>query len=167
MTSNDVSDAAVVADMIEQFPTDEALCSLTGDGTYDTQAIYEALRQRGCTPIIPRTNMQRCCLRVPQWGYCRMPTSGPKDMESAERLLPVQLGRNQDECIKRLGKRVMSRTFERQDNELHIRVAMLNQFTELGRPQRSQWHSRVWGQGHLSFKLICITAPLDPKGGPA
>ena len=64
-----------------------------------------------------------------------MPTSGPKDMESAERLLPVQLGRNQDECIKRLGKRVMSRTFERQVNELHIRVAILNRFTELGRPQ--------------------------------
>ena len=38
-------------------------------------------------------------------------------------------------CIKRLGERVMSRTFERQVNELHIRSAILNRFTELGRPQ--------------------------------
>ena len=38
-------------------------------------------------------------------------------------------------CIKRLGERVMSRTFERQVNELHIRAAILNRFTELGCPQ--------------------------------
>ncbi|MDH1607482.1 hypothetical protein N5J23_16875, partial [Comamonas aquatica] len=38
-------------------------------------------------------------------------------------------------CIKRLGERVMARRFERQVNELHIRAAILNLFTELGRPQ--------------------------------
>lgn len=38
-------------------------------------------------------------------------------------------------CIKRMGERVMSRTFERQVNELHIRAAILNQFAELGRLQ--------------------------------
>lgn len=35
-------------------------------------------------------------------------------------------------CGKRLGERVMSRTFEWQVNELHIRAAILNRFTELG-----------------------------------
>ena len=38
-------------------------------------------------------------------------------------------------CIKRLGERLMSRTFERQVGELHIRAAILHRFTELGRPQ--------------------------------
>ena len=38
-------------------------------------------------------------------------------------------------CGKRPGERVMSRTFERQVNELHIRAAILNRFTELGYPQ--------------------------------
>lgn len=38
-------------------------------------------------------------------------------------------------CIKRLGERVMSRTFKRHVNELHIRAAILNRFIELGRPQ--------------------------------
>jgi len=38
-------------------------------------------------------------------------------------------------CIKRLGERVMSRTFEKQVNEQHIRDAILNRFTRLGCPQ--------------------------------
>lgn len=38
-------------------------------------------------------------------------------------------------CIKRLVERVMSRTFDRPVNELHIRAAIVNRFTELGRPQ--------------------------------
>ena len=38
-------------------------------------------------------------------------------------------------CIKRLGERVMSRSFERQVNELHIRAAIMNKYTELGHPQ--------------------------------
>ena len=38
-------------------------------------------------------------------------------------------------CFKRLGERVMARTFERQVVELHIRVALLNRLSQLGRPQ--------------------------------
>jgi hypothetical protein len=37
-------------------------------------------------------------------------------------------------CFKRLGERVMARTFERQVVELHVRVALLNRFTQFGRP---------------------------------
>ena len=37
-------------------------------------------------------------------------------------------------CIKQLGELVMSRTFERQVNELRIRAAILNRFIELGCP---------------------------------
>ena len=37
-------------------------------------------------------------------------------------------------CFKRLGKRAMARTFERHVTELHVRVAQLNRFTQLGRP---------------------------------
>ena len=38
-------------------------------------------------------------------------------------------------CFKRLGEKVMARTFERQVTELNIRAPILNQFTELGTPQ--------------------------------
>ena len=37
-------------------------------------------------------------------------------------------------CFKRLGERVTTRTFERQVTELQKRVALLNRFTQLGRP---------------------------------
>jgi hypothetical protein len=37
-------------------------------------------------------------------------------------------------CFKRLGERVMARTFERQVAQVHVRVALLNRFTQLGRP---------------------------------
>lgn len=37
-------------------------------------------------------------------------------------------------CFKRLGERVMARTFEHQVTQLHIRVALLNRFSQLGRP---------------------------------
>lgn len=38
-------------------------------------------------------------------------------------------------CFKRLGKKVMARTFERQVVELNIRASILNQFTALGTHQ--------------------------------
>lgn len=38
-------------------------------------------------------------------------------------------------CFKRLGERVMVRTFERQSVELHVRVAILNGLTQIGCPQ--------------------------------
>ena len=37
-------------------------------------------------------------------------------------------------CFKRLGERVMAKTFERQVTELQVRVALLNRFTQLSRP---------------------------------
>jgi len=37
-------------------------------------------------------------------------------------------------CFKRLGERVMARTFERQVVELHVRVKLLNCFTQIGCP---------------------------------
>lgn len=38
-------------------------------------------------------------------------------------------------CFKRLGEKVIARTFERQAAELNIRASILNQFNELGTPQ--------------------------------
>ncbi|MEG1726082.1 MAG: IS5/IS1182 family transposase, partial [Anaerovoracaceae bacterium] len=35
-------------------------------------------------------------------------------------------------CIKLLGEKLSTRTFESQVNEIHARVAVLNKFTELG-----------------------------------
>ena len=57
VTSNNVSDAAVIPDSLEQLPEDERLECLTGDGAYDTQPVYEAVAKRGALAVIlPRKN---------------------------------------------------------------------------------------------------------------
>jgi len=53
VTSNNVSDAAVIADLLDQLPEGEKLESLTGDGAYDTKQVYEAVLGHGATLIIP------------------------------------------------------------------------------------------------------------------
>ena len=47
-------------------------------------------------------------------------------------------------CFKRLGERVMARTFERQVAALHVRVALLNRFTQLGRPTTMPVAAMAW-----------------------
>jgi IS5 family transposase len=57
VTSNNVSKASVLPDLLQQLPEDEALESLTGDGAYDTQPVHEAVIRRGAVPVIrPRRN---------------------------------------------------------------------------------------------------------------
>lgn len=46
--------------------------------------------------------------------------------------------KNAKPCIKLLGDKLNPRHFQSQVNEIHARVAVLNKFTDLGRP-----HSRV------------------------
>lgn len=53
MTSNNVSDALVLCHLLEQLPPDARLKSLTGDGAYDTQSVYETAIRHGAIPIIP------------------------------------------------------------------------------------------------------------------
>ena len=103
------------------------------------QQVYETVINRGATPVIPlRKN-------------ARMSKGSVFAYRNAAIATCRRLGRRIWKCwsgyhwrslvaikmswIKRLGERVMSHTFERQVNELHIRAAILNRFTELGRPQ--------------------------------
>ena len=139
VTSNNVSDACVLPDLLRQLPGDETLESLTGDGAYDTQPVHEAVIECGAIPIIPPRKNARIrrgsafVYRNAAIAACRrLGRSLWKRWSGYQRRSLVETKMH---CIKRLGERVMSRTFERQVNELHIRAAILNRFTELGRPQ--------------------------------
>ena len=139
VTSNNVSDAAVVTDLLAQVPVDETIASFTGDGAHDTQPVYEAVMQRGAIPIVPPRKNARIrkgaafAYRNGAIDACRRLGRGIwKTWSGYHRRSLVETKMH---CIKRLGERVMSRTIERQVNELHIRAAILNKFTELGSPQ--------------------------------
>lgn len=122
-----------------QLPLNEAVLGLTGDGAYDTQPVYEAVIQRGAVPIIPPRKNARI-RKDDAFAYRNAALAACRRL--GRRIWTVWSGyhrrslvNSKMNCIKRLGERVMSRTFERQVNELHIRAAILNRFTELGRPQ--------------------------------
>ncbi len=140
VTDNSVGDAPMLPELLAQIPPDEPVGSVSGDGAYDTKACHAAIAQRGAQAVIPprkngkpwkktlvgagaRNEALRACQRLgrgiwKKWsGYHR------------QSLVETKM-----HCFKRLGERVMARTFECQVTELHVRVALLNRFTQLGRP---------------------------------
>ncbi len=76
------------------------------------------------------------------------------------------LGTTKMHCFKRLGERVMAHTFERQVVELHVRVALLNRFTQLGCPTTVPVAAMAWlrlglGPSRFAFDL-CNKASETP-----
>ena len=139
VTTNEVGDSPVAAELLSQIPSHEKLASFTGDGAYDTQDVHEACHYWGATPIIPprkgarlrkglafahRNEAVRACKRLGRVIW--------KRRSGYHRRSLVETKMN---CFKRLGEKVMARTFERQVAELNIRASILNSFTELGTPQ--------------------------------
>jgi len=135
-----VGDAPVMPHLLAQIPPDEKLASVSADGAYDTKACHGAIAQRCAQAIIPprknakiwkdksagaqvRNQAVEACKRLgsriwKKWsGYHRR-----------------SLVETKMHCFKRLGERVMAKTFERQVTELQVRVALLNRFTQLGHP---------------------------------
>lgn len=134
-----MTDAAVLPQLLEQIPAEELLLTVIGDGAYDTQPVHAAVIERNAIPIIPLRKNARMrkgdtfAHRNAAIAACRR--FGRKLWESWSGYHRRSLVEAKMQCIKRLGERVMSRTFDRQVNELHIRAAILNRFTELSRPQ--------------------------------
>ncbi len=62
-------------------------------------------------------------------------------------------------CIKLLGDKLSARNFQSQVNEIHARMAVLNKFTDLGRPHTQSCHLNLAQLGSLlSFKPLCNKA---------
>ena len=141
VTSNAIGDAPMLPELLAQIAPDEAVASVTADGAYDTRACRDAIAQRGAVAVIaPRKNARlwrrsspgsesrneavRACQRL---GHGIWKTWSGYHRRS---LVETKM-----HCFKRLGERVMARTFERQVTELQVRVALLNRFTLLGTPE--------------------------------
>src|SRR5574343_122702 len=140
VTDNAIADAPMLPHLLEQIPSDETIASVGGDGAYDTKACHTAIALRGAMPIIqPRKNARvwkgtkagasvrneavRACQRLGRRIW--------KQWSCYHRRSLVETKMN---CFKRLGERVMAKTFERQVVELHIRAALLKRVSQLGRP---------------------------------
>lgn len=140
VTSNQVGDAQVLPELLEQIPDEEVIDTVRGDGAYDTKGCYAAIAKRGAQGIIPvRKNGK-------PW---RENTPGAKlrneNLRASQRLGRTlwkkwshyhrrSLVETKMRCFKLLGERVNARLFNSQIAELHIRAALLNRFTHLGTP---------------------------------
>lgn len=140
VTNNSVGDAPMLPELLGQIPADEAVASVSGDGAYDTKACHAAIAQRGAQAVIPprknarpwRASLVGAASRNEALNAChRLGRAIWKKWSGYHRRSLVETKMH---CFKRLGERVMARTFERQVVELHVRVAVLNRFTQLGRP---------------------------------
>lgn len=141
VTSNAIGDAPMLPELLAQIPADEPIASVCADGAYDTRDCLDAIASRQAMAVIPprknaslwkrsspgsepRNEAVRACKRFGRrlwklWsGYHRR-----------------SLVETKMHCFKRLGERVSARTFDRQVVELHVRVALLNRFSQMGRPQ--------------------------------
>jgi IS5 family transposase len=140
VTTNAIGDAPTLPDLLAQIPDEEIILSVGGDGAYDTRKCHAAIAGRGAAAIIPvRRNGQ-------PWKK-----DGPGVEARNETLRATKrLGRTiwkkwsdyhrrslvetKMHCFKLLGHRVASRTFDRQKNELKVRAAILNRFSQIGTP---------------------------------
>ncbi|EMH1540924.1 IS5-like element ISAba13 family transposase, partial [Acinetobacter baumannii] len=144
LTTNNVSDSQVLGDLLDQIPQDERVDSVYTDGAYDTKQCRQVIADRQAHAVIPpRKNAK-------PWKDKKMGS-----LERNELLRTVKrLGRTiwkkwsgyhrrslvetKMHCIKLLGDKLSARNFQSQVNEIHARMAVLNKFTDLGRP-----HTRV------------------------
>lgn len=140
LTTNNVSDSQVLDDLLNQIPSDERIDSVYTDGAYDTKLCRQVISDRHAHAVIPPRKNAR------PWKDKKLGS-----LERNELLKTVKhLGRTlwkkwsgyhrrslvetKMHCIKLLGDKLSARSFDSQVNEIHTRIAVLNKFTELGRP---------------------------------
>lgn len=140
VTDNSVGDAPMLPELLGQIPPDEPMASVSADGAYDTKACHAAIVERGAQAVIPprkngqlwKETLEGASVRNEALKAChRLGWRIWKKWSGYHRRSLVETKMH---CFKRLGERVMARTFEPQVVELHVRVALLNRFTQLGRP---------------------------------
>ncbi len=139
-----MSDSQVLGGLLDQIPQEEQIDSVYADGAYDTKQCRQVIADRQAHAVIPpRKNAK-------PWKDTKI-----SSLERNELLRTVKcLGRTlwkkwsgyhrrslvetKMHCIKLLGDKLSARHFSIQVNEIHAHIAVLNKFTELGRP-----HTRV------------------------
>jgi hypothetical protein len=142
LTGSHEDDADVGAVLIDEL--DARIASFRADGAYDTRAIYEALADSGTddidVAIPPRRTASSTSAGGALWGH--RPAAVERIGEVGRRLWRKGSGAHQQARAENamfrfktiIGESLSSRTFDRQNTEALIGVAVLNRMTELGMP---------------------------------
>jgi hypothetical protein len=140
MTDHRHGDAEILPDLLAQIPEGEGIASVTGDGAYDTRAVYEAAAARNAALLVPPRRNGK------PW---KMQTTGADERNEtlrAVRHLGRRLWKRWSSYhrrslaetamarLKRLGERLAAHDPARQVAEVQIRCAILNTYNRLGMP---------------------------------
>jgi hypothetical protein len=140
ITGNNIGDAPMLPELLDQIPDDVEIGSVTADGAYDTRKCHDAIADRGADAVIPpRKNAK-------PWKPLTAGAIARNEALRASKYLGRAIWRKwtgyhrrshaetKMHCVKLLGQSLMARDFDRQVAELQIRAAVLNGYTALGIP---------------------------------
>jgi hypothetical protein len=142
LTEGRVHDSQPLAALLEQIP--DPIDQVSGDGAYDTRACYEAVLQRGATPVfVPRCTAQPRTPKGPSgWRTARnhLLQQVAAQGRSAWRVLSgytrQSIAENTLFRFKRLfGGQLWARGLETQRTEARVKCAVLNRMAQLGMPE--------------------------------
>lgn len=137
-TSSDKGDSPILPNLLGQVPPEEQIGTVTGDGAYDTRRCHTAILHRGGTAVIPIRKNGRL------WKEDCPAARARNEILRATRRLGRAIwkrwtgyhARSRIEarmrCLKSFGERIASRDPDRQTAEIHICIALMNRFNELG-----------------------------------
>jgi hypothetical protein len=138
LTTDDVGDVSTIPDLLD--PIDGAVSSMTGDGAYDGQGVYDAVAERhpGAAVIIPprstavpsdtaATQRDRHLATVAKHGRL-----GWQRRSGYSRRSLVETAMYRYKTI--IGRRLHARTLPNQRTEAKIGCNVLNRMTSLGMP---------------------------------
>lgn len=141
VTGSRVGDGPMLPKLLEQISPNEAISTVTADGAYDTRACHAAIAAREAAAVIPTRRNGRPWKETTPGAQarndilrasCRFGRAIWRSWSGYHRRSLIEAKMR---CMKLLGERLMTRTFNRQTAELQIRAAILNQFSQLGTPE--------------------------------
>ena len=141
VTTNNVADSQVLADLLEQVEAE--IEQVSGDGAYDKRHCYEAIRKRKAKAAIPpRRNAKiwqhgnsKAERLIRDENLRRIRQVGRKQWKEESRYHRRSLAETQMFRVKMIfGERVSARQFAGQATQVLVRCAALNTMTHLGMP---------------------------------
>jgi hypothetical protein len=141
-TDSRVHDSQQLPALLEQIP--DPIGQVSGDGAYDTRACYEAVLQRGATPVfVPRRTAQPCPTSDPTgWRAARnrilqqIAVQGRSAWRARSGYTRQSIAENSMFRFKMLFRgQLRARGRESQRTEAVVKCAVLNRMTRLGMPE--------------------------------
>ena len=140
MTDHRHGEGEILPSLLAQLPEEEQIAVISGDGAYDTRAVYETSASCHAALLVPPRRNGR------PWKTQTVGATECNETLRAIRHLGRRLWKRWSgyhrrslvetamSRIKRLGERLLARDPDRQVAEIQIRCAILNTFNRLGMP---------------------------------